>query len=88
MKQITLTEEQRTLAKQVLEAAPLERGYQIADVKNALAAIASIDAAKDDIVTLEDAHYVFLKRRVEGQPWRVASPDIVAFVDAVCSTGD
>lgn len=83
MKQITLTEDQRTLAKQVLESAPLERGYQIADVRNAIAAIASIDAAEDGLVTMEDAHYAFLKRRVEGQPWRIASPDIVAFVDAI-----
>lgn len=71
----------KELLKNTVGSAP-EKGYSIEDVRLAIKAIDKIDAAIDEI-NLEDAEYGFVASRVKQVQWKIASPDIIEFVDCV-----
>jgi len=71
----------KDILKNTVGSAP-ERGYSIDDVRLAIKAIDKIDAATNEI-ELEDAEYGFVASRVKQAQWKIASPDIIEFVDCV-----
>lgn len=59
-----------------------DRGYSIDEVRVLIRVLDTIDAAGTSI-ELEDAHYAAVKQRVDNIRWRVATADIVTFVDCI-----
>ncbi len=81
MKSVTIAStEQKQILIGVISSAP-EGGYGLKDIRIGVAAIEVIEAA-DVSLQLEDEHYAFIKRRLEGARWSRLGKDILDLLAA------
>lgn len=74
--------EYKNLLKNTIGAAP-EQGYTIDQVRMGIKVLDKIEASTDEKLALEDAEYAFVRERIESIKWSVATPQVIAFYDAV-----
>ncbi len=81
MKSVTIeTVEQKKILIGVVSSAP-EGGYGLKDIRTGVAAIETIEAG-DLSFQLEDEHYAFIRRRLEGARWSRVGRDILNLLAA------
>jgi len=65
-----------------------EKGANIDEMRKSIRILDALDAAQDDVLTLEDADWEFLKTKVEKCPWGIVDRRILAFCDDVLEATD
>lgn len=73
----------KALLKKIIGAAPEGGSLTIEEVRTSIKVLDILDKADGEKVTLEDADHAAVKRRVTSTKWKVATPDVVAFFDAI-----
>jgi hypothetical protein len=68
---------------------PLDRqtGASIDEMRRGIRVLDALDSA-DDVLTLEDADWDFLKSKVERMPWAMVDRRFIEFHDDVMDAGD
>lgn len=67
--------------KEIIQSPP-EGGFTIEEVRLGLKVLDKIEASHDQL-ELEDAEFVWVKKRSDATRWVRITPDIVSFVDAI-----
>ena len=69
---------------------PLDRqtGASIDEMRKGIRILDALDAAKDDVLALEDADWEFLKQKVEKFPWAGTDRRFLEFYDAIMHATD
>lgn len=73
--------DERLLVRGLIAAAP-DQGYSIDDVRLGVRVLDKIDAATD-VLSLEEAEWGFLCRRIRETKWRAADAAILRLVDKI-----
>lgn len=79
----------RALVEQALRI-PLNRetGATIDEMRKSIRVLDALDASKDDVLSLEDADWEFLKQKVEKMPWAMVERRFVTFHDDIMQATD
>lgn len=69
---------------------PLDRqtGSTIDEMRKGIRVLDALDAAKNDVLELEDADWDFLKLKIEKMPWGMTDRRLVQFYDDVTNATD
>jgi hypothetical protein len=69
---------------------PLDRqkGATIDEMRKGIRVLDALDAATDDVLSLEDADWQHLKEKVEAMPWAIVDRRIIQFHDDVTQATD
>lgn len=78
-------EDFKALLKTVIGAAPEGGSLTIDEVRTSIKVLDVLDKIDGGEITLEDADHAAVKKRVSAIKWKVATPDVVAFFDAVAN---
>ena len=86
-------EQQRVDYRSIVEQAvrvPLDRqsGASIDEMRKGIRVLDALDAAQDNVLTLEDADWEHLKEKVEKMPWAMVDRRFVQFHDDVTEATD
>jgi hypothetical protein len=86
MKKITFKAEdaldQTKMLAEAISSAP-DNGYTIDQVRMGIKVLDKIEQSQEGQILLEDAEHAFVLERVRAIKWRVATPGIVSFYEAV-----
>lgn len=79
----------RSIIEQAIRV-PLDRqnGATIDEMRKGIRVLDALDAAQDEVLTLEDADWEFLKTKVEKMPWSQVDRRFVQFYDDIIGATD
>ncbi|HYW88805.1 MAG TPA: hypothetical protein VFB50_13610 [Chloroflexota bacterium] len=79
----------RELVEQVVRV-PLNRqtGATIDEMRRSIRVLDALEAAEQDVLTLEDSDWQILKEKVEAFPWGMVDRRLLEFYDDVTSATD